>query len=108
MTLIIYFTSKASLALLTGGESIVNDLLNSKDHYFKDINKYSDNLYSLLAKNYSLNVISSYDYCYYHSKYLDKGKLDASLWPNALQLKESLDKLLEEHKEYVVHMEHHH
>ena len=41
-------------------------------------------------------------------KYLDKGQLDASLWPNALQLKESLDKLLEEHKEYVVHMEHHH
>ena len=25
----------------------------------------------MLAKNYSLNVISSYDYCYYHSKYLD-------------------------------------
>ena len=35
-------------------------------------------------------------------KYLDKGKLDASLWPNAL------DKLLDEHKEYVAHMEHHH
>ena len=33
-------------------------------------------------------------------KYLDKGKLDATLWPNALELKESLDKLLDEHKEY--------
>ena len=42
------FTSKASLALLTGGESIVNDLLNSKDHYFKDINKYSDNFMKLI------------------------------------------------------------
>ena len=41
-------------------------------------------------------------------KYLDKGKLDASLWPNALELKKSLDKLLDEHKEYVAHMEHHH
>ena len=41
-------------------------------------------------------------------KYLGKGKLDASLWPNALELKESLDRLLDEHKEYVAHMEHHH
>ena len=41
-------------------------------------------------------------------KYLDKGKLDASLWANALELKKSLDKLLDEHKEYVAHMEHHH
>ena len=41
-------------------------------------------------------------------KYLDKGKLDASMWPNALSLKESLDKLLDEHKEYMAHMEHHH
>jgi hypothetical protein len=41
-------------------------------------------------------------------KYLDKGKLDASLWPNAIELKKSLDKLLDEHKEYVAHMEHHH
>ena len=41
-------------------------------------------------------------------KYLDKWKLDASLWPNALELKESLYKLLDEHKEYVAHMEHHH
>ena len=41
-------------------------------------------------------------------KYLDKGKLDASLWSNALELKESLDKLIEEHKEYMEHMKHHH
>ena len=41
-------------------------------------------------------------------KYLDKGKLDATAWPNALDLKESLDKLLNEHKEYMEHMKHHH
>jgi len=41
-------------------------------------------------------------------KYLDKGKLDAEVWPNALELKQSLDKLLNEHKEYMEHMQHHH
>ena len=41
-------------------------------------------------------------------KYLDKGKLDATAWPNALKLKESLDKLIDEHKEYMDHMKHHH
>ena len=41
-------------------------------------------------------------------KYLDKGKLDASMWSNGLELKESLDKLIEEHKEYMEHMKHHH
>jgi len=42
-------------------------------------------------------------------KYLDKGKLDATTaWPNALDLKESLDRLLDEHKEYMEHMKHHH
>ena len=41
-------------------------------------------------------------------KYLDQGKLDASAWSNALQLKESLNKLIEEHKEYMDHMKHHH
>ena len=41
-------------------------------------------------------------------KYLDKGKLDRSAWPNALELNESLLKLLSEHKEYVNHMKHHH
>jgi len=41
-------------------------------------------------------------------KYLDQGKLDASAWPNALHLKESLNHLIEEHKEYMDHMKHHH
>ena len=41
-------------------------------------------------------------------KYLDKGKFDASLWSNALELKESLDKWIEEHREYMEHMKHHH
>jgi len=41
-------------------------------------------------------------------KYLDKGKLDQSAWPNALELYESLNKLLSEHKELMDHMKHHH
>ena len=41
-------------------------------------------------------------------KYLDKGKLDSQSWPNALEIKKSLDKLLEEHKDYMNHMQHHH
>ena len=41
-------------------------------------------------------------------KYLDKGKLDTSAWSNALELKASLDKLLDEHREYTDHMRHHH
>ena len=41
-------------------------------------------------------------------KYLDQGKLDSSAWSNALQLKESLNKLIDEHKEYMDHMKHHH
>ena len=41
-------------------------------------------------------------------KYLDQGKLDTSAWSNALQLKESLNKLIDEHKEYMDHMKHHH
>ena len=41
-------------------------------------------------------------------KYLDQGKLDASAWSNALQLKDSLNKLIDEHKEYMDHMKHHH
>ena len=40
--------------------------------------------------------------------YLDKGKLDSQAWPNALEIKKSLDKLLEEHKDYIDHMRHHH
>ncbi len=41
-------------------------------------------------------------------KYLSKGKLDASAWSNAEDLKGSLDKLLDEHKEYMLHMQNHH
>tara|TARA_Y100001970_G_C14070656_1_gene769237 strand:- start:145 stop:318 length:174 start_codon:yes stop_codon:yes gene_type:complete len=41
-------------------------------------------------------------------KYLDKGKLDISAWSNALELNESLCKLLSEHKEYLDHMKNHH
>ena len=41
-------------------------------------------------------------------KFLDKGKLDTTSWPNALELKESLDRLLDEHNEYMEHMKHHH
>ncbi len=41
-------------------------------------------------------------------KYLDRGELDVSAWSNALELKASLDKLLDEHREYADHMRHHH
>jgi len=41
-------------------------------------------------------------------KYLDKRKLDVDSWSNALKLKESLDKLIKEHKEYDDHMKLHH
>ncbi len=41
-------------------------------------------------------------------KYLDKGKLDAEAWSNALELKKSLDKMISEHSEYMEHMKHHH
>ena len=41
-------------------------------------------------------------------KYIDNNKLDATAWSNALELKESLDRLLIEHKEYMDHMKHHH
>ena len=41
-------------------------------------------------------------------KYLDKGKLDIESWSNALDLNESLDLLLQEYKELVDHMKHHH
>ena len=33
-------------------------------------------------------------------KYLDKGKLDIESWSNTLDLNNSLDLLLEEHKEF--------
>ena len=41
-------------------------------------------------------------------KYLVNGKFDPSAWSNAQDLKQSLDKLLNEHKEYMEHMKHHH
>ena len=41
-------------------------------------------------------------------KYLDKGKLDLDAWSNALELNQSLTQLLNEHKEYMEHMKHHH
>ena len=41
-------------------------------------------------------------------KYLDIGKLDIEAWPNALELKTSLDKMINEHNEYMEHMKHHH
>jgi len=41
-------------------------------------------------------------------KYLVNGKFDPLAWSNAQQLKQSLDKLIDEHKEYMEHMKHHH
>jgi len=41
-------------------------------------------------------------------KYLNKGKLDIQSWSNSIDLIKSLDLLLEEHKELVDHMKHHH
>ena len=41
-------------------------------------------------------------------KYLDNGKLDKQSWSNALELKKSLDKMINEHNEYMEHMKHHH
>ena len=41
-------------------------------------------------------------------KYLDKGKLDIESWSNTLDLNKSLNLLIEEHKELVEHMKHHH
>tara|TARA_Y100001935_G_scaffold137295_1_gene113619 strand:+ start:811 stop:984 length:174 start_codon:yes stop_codon:yes gene_type:complete len=41
-------------------------------------------------------------------KYLEKGRLDQKAWPNALELNESLNKLILEHNEYIEHMKHHH
>ena len=41
-------------------------------------------------------------------RYLDKGKLEPANWSNGLELKKSLDRLLDEHKEHMEHMKHHH
>ena len=41
-------------------------------------------------------------------KYLKKGKLDVESWSNVDELKNSLKLLIEEHKDYMDHMKHHH
>ena len=41
-------------------------------------------------------------------KYIDKGKLDINAWSNTLALNDSLIKLINEHKDYIEHMEQHH
>ena len=41
-------------------------------------------------------------------KYIDKGKFDISAWSNTLELNDSLIKLINEHKDYIKHMEQHH
>ena len=41
-------------------------------------------------------------------KFIDNGKLEIEAWPNALELKRSLDKMIYEHNEYMEHMKHHH
>ncbi len=41
-------------------------------------------------------------------KYIDKGKFDINAWSNTLELNDSLIKLINEHKDYIEHMEQHH
>ena len=41
-------------------------------------------------------------------KYLEKGKLDVESWSNIDELRNSLELLIEEHKDYMNHMKHHH
>ena len=41
-------------------------------------------------------------------KYIDKGKFDQKSWTNCLELYESLNILLFEHREYMEHMKLHH
>ena len=41
-------------------------------------------------------------------KYIDKGKFDVDSWKNTLELNQSINKLLEEHKELSDHMKQHH
>lgn len=65
------FTSKAILSLLTYGESLNNEIIKNKNHYFKDITLYDNNLYKDISKTHKINLFSSYDYCHYHIKYID-------------------------------------
>ena len=41
-------------------------------------------------------------------KYIEKGKLDTESWSNIDELKNSLNLLIEEHKDYMDHMILHH
>ncbi len=41
-------------------------------------------------------------------KYIEKGKLDIESWSNIEELKNSLNLLIEEHKDYMDHMKLHH
>ena len=41
-------------------------------------------------------------------KYIEKGKLDIESWSNIEDLKNSLNLLIEEHKDYMDHMKLHH
>ncbi len=41
-------------------------------------------------------------------KYLEKGKLDVESWSNIDELRNSLELLIEEHKDYMNHMKLHH
>ncbi len=41
-------------------------------------------------------------------KYIEKGKLDSESWSNIDELKNSLNLLIEEHKDYMDHMKLHH
>ena len=65
------FTSKAILSVLSFGESLNNEIIENKNHYFKDLNLYNNNLYKELAKTHNINVFASYNYCYYHIKFIN-------------------------------------
>ena len=41
-------------------------------------------------------------------KYIEKGRLDTESWSNIDELKNSLNLLIEEHKDYMDHMKLHH
>ena len=41
-------------------------------------------------------------------KYIDKGKFDIKAWSRILELLESLNLLISEHKEYRDHLKYHH
>ena len=65
------FTSKAMLSVLTLGDSLNNELIKNKSHYFKDAVLYDNNLYKELSKTHKINIFASYDYCHYHIKFIN-------------------------------------